>query len=736
MVHFIDVAGSKDADLVFPERYSYVKKGVEFPDKFLSLTAQNTKFIPLNLEDKPSVANLPTGFKRNQNYDELWLFRQFFDDTVLDILVDCTNKNAYKSITKAQMEKPGIRIRRFEPVIKEEILSWMGIMLWMSLFPVPRLEWYWNEKKRFAPIHAPVMESMPYARWRAIGSYFHCNPTQFIPPEPGTPVKDGSPWYRPHQKVSTIANLIRAKCLQLFTPGTHVAIDECIAGFTGRSGDTVTIKTKPTPEGYKIWCAASEGYCHDFLFHVPSQQKGAGPQGLQIEQWKQEIIPPMPPTNLVVLELATRLHDKGMGHCIWMDNLFTTQQLLSELRKRGIGGAGTVRTGGNKTKREIAWDKERAAELKAQDMPQAKAPVAKRSKSKRKATKKKPKVTLPIAAINSATVLDSQATLVATQEVSQEASTQERLITAVAELEDDDAGITPSDEVDPQAANGLHPLLQELKLRWQNRLIWGAFFAAIGSDSTVLQFAWKDSAVVLFMTTVTLAAAVVSAIRKKPSSLPAYQVTAWKGCFECEQDIPEAINLYNHHLNGVDVADQRRAAYHYHRRCYKTWHPLFHWLREMVLVNCTILWTKSGKLSGTRDDVSTAYRRELALSLMEFTLNQNYIERPSIPKRKRELREDPLAEAPCDIPACPNSPQHMKKRNYCAACAVIGRKSGGGSNRKPLGELSMNSLQGRRVEDKESRKRPRRSTYGCPICNLTLCRDAECWRDHRIKLAN
>ena len=37
-------------------------------------------------------------------------------------------------------------------------------------------------------------------------------------------------------------------------------------------------------------------------------------------------------------------------HTIWLDNLFTSVKLLQELRRLGIGGAGTVRT--TKTKRE------------------------------------------------------------------------------------------------------------------------------------------------------------------------------------------------------------------------------------------------------------------------------------------------------------------------------------------------------------------------------------------------
>ena len=42
--------------------------------------------------------------------------------------------------------------------------------------------------------------------------------------------------------------------------------------------------------------------------------------------------------------------NKGKGHAVWLDNLFTSSKLLTTLRNYGIGAAGTVRTG--RTKRE------------------------------------------------------------------------------------------------------------------------------------------------------------------------------------------------------------------------------------------------------------------------------------------------------------------------------------------------------------------------------------------------
>lgn len=186
-------------------------------------------------------------------------------------------------------------------------------------------------------------------------------------------------------------------------------------------------------------------------------------------------------------------------------------------------------------------------------------------------------------------------------------------------------------------------------------------------------------------------------------------------------------------MNGVDVADQQRAAYHYDRRCHRTWQPLFHWLREMVLVNCTVLYKKSGKIGGSRNDASLYYRRELSLQLMRLTRDHYYINQCYLRKRKRFELEVASSQDPCDIPECPEAPQLMRQRRYCKACASLSRKTSGDKKRTPLGELSPNSLQGRRIEDKASRLRPPLVTHGCPNCNLNFCRKAECWDHHREK---
>ena len=54
--------------------------------------------------------------------------------------------------------------------------------------------------------------------------------------------------------------------------------------------------------------------------------------------------------------------------------------------------------------------------------------------------------------------------------------------------------------------------------------------------------------------------------------------------------IPDLIDDYNNHMNGVDIADQLRSSYHTHRPGVRNWLPLFYWLIDTLKVNSYLLW--------------------------------------------------------------------------------------------------------------------------------------------------
>lgn len=116
-----------------------------------------------------------------------------------------------------------------------------------------------------------------------------------------------------------------------WNPGTDVAVDEAMTRFTGRSSDIVTIPCKPIATGYKIWVLAQLGYCLSWMFH----QKQKGPVNIK------KVPKGLNKTNAVVLYLLNQMPKQP--YCVWLDNLFTSHNLMAMLREKGYGAAGTCR---------------------------------------------------------------------------------------------------------------------------------------------------------------------------------------------------------------------------------------------------------------------------------------------------------------------------------------------------------------------------------------------------------
>lgn len=148
-----------------------------------------------------------------------------------------------------------------------------------------------------------------------------------------TPFSRVDEWSRHTQKISQ----------KYLSPGTNLAVDECIIGFTGRSKETVTIPSKPTPTGFKIWVIAQKGYFLNWLPRLRTKE----PLYLQYSRRrrfsraynKRDVLNP---TQYVVYLLANSL-PKTTYH-VFLDNLFSSPKLFRLLRHRGIATTGTCRT--------------------------------------------------------------------------------------------------------------------------------------------------------------------------------------------------------------------------------------------------------------------------------------------------------------------------------------------------------------------------------------------------------
>ena len=184
-------------------------------------------------------------------------------------------------------------------------------------------------------------------------------------------------------------------------------------------------------------------------------------------------------------------------------------------------------------------------------------------------------------------------------------------------------------------------------------------------------------------------------------------------------------------MGGVDRADQMRTTYGFQRRCYRTWFPLWNFLRETTITNIVILLQHhySGKKI---PDFHLQVRRQLALTLMAQIPDE---ERPSQATKRAALyidgMENTITSKDCVAGYLPSP---YKKARYCSPYSTNGR-SGLQGPRKVLGELSSNSVRGTGC-NRGGRKRPPRTTWGCISCKINICKRAPCWDEHINKRIN
>jgi hypothetical protein len=331
---------SNDHDFVPPTQYKPTKKQ---PSGFSPLKLI-PRFEAMNLHRIKGSSQVPNTIDSSSPEA---LFNLFFTDSVVARIIQCINTNAERiRANPVASRAKNIRFKNshnqspWKPVTSSEILAYLGILIYMGIYPQPHINQYWNTQRKLRPRHDFVRDTMSKTRWKQINRYFHVW-------DPTLDHSASNRTARPHEKVDPLAKLLLSAFQRYWKPATDVAIDECIAGFTGRSGDTVYIPTKPSPIGFKIWVLADQGYVFDLLWHVKGDGTDEGPQGLRTT-WERQ---GFSKTQSVVLELMTRMPNQGKGHAVHLDNLFTSSKLLTTLRQYGIGAAGTVRTG--QTRREV-----------------------------------------------------------------------------------------------------------------------------------------------------------------------------------------------------------------------------------------------------------------------------------------------------------------------------------------------------------------------------------------------
>ena len=587
-------------------------------------TAELPTFISTELPQfEANYVENRAGQPQHSNLSELGFFKLFFSGLVIDILSKETN-----SYAEYQLQKPPLCLREnchWIPTTSSEIRVYLGIHLYFGLYPLTVRNDCWRIHK--------LGQFMGYGRFKRIHRFFSLNDENAAPSPPN------APWFH---RIQRISDLIRTACRDVYIPSSHIAIDEAMVAFKGRSKDTIKLKGKPIDTGYKIWCIGDHGYIWSWLFHSKSEgvetlergQKTDWPR-LRSAGQKHTESASLAPTFALVLRLAEQL-PKQFKFCIYLDNLFLNLPVAQCLLSMGIYCMGTTR--------------KKAAEF---------------------------------------------------------------------------------------------PLHLQSYFDNNNELLWDSTIAEVVDDNT-LCFIWQDNKAVGAISTAHSLHRVedkVQRTRKCPKInsenqrilRPVFDGQPFKELF-----IPKAIDDYNHHMKGVDQADQLRANFTCHRKQnYRTWVPLFYFLVDIACVNAYLLW----KWSSTANSANAAQTHNGHRDFMKALCTQLLHSGNPIEEEQQEEHFDNNyeKEQSQSLPSMILNRHHkhiqQKLRGRCewGKLHPLGCPRKRSSKRKFGTDITESAVNGA----SEAILGGSFTHYKCSKCQIWLCIKGDCWQQyHRSIKAN
>lgn len=236
------------------------------------------------------------------------LFNLFITDEMLSNIVFQTNLYA----EQIHLETG----KKFVPTNIDEMKTFLGINIFMGIKRLPSYRDYWSSEPDLHDYF--ISNLMTVNRFSWLLGNLHLNNNAGMP-------KRNDPAYDKLYKLRPFLSSLEESFQKCFNLNEHVAIDESMIRFKGRSSLKQYMPKKPIKRGFKVWMLADEtGYCWKFIIYtgksIEGPQKSLG--------------------SSVVQSLCESL--VGKGHKIFFDNYFNSVDLLSWLKKNKLNACGTI----------------------------------------------------------------------------------------------------------------------------------------------------------------------------------------------------------------------------------------------------------------------------------------------------------------------------------------------------------------------------------------------------------
>jgi hypothetical protein len=160
------------------------------------------------------------------------------------------------------------------------------------------------------------------------------------------------------KKIESLANYIRTTYQRVYTPETHIIINEIILTFRGRSGDIIKFKNKFIGENFKNWVLTK----HDYIWLWKWYSIKYNSEGVR-KSLDSRISEEFPEIQRIIIRLALALSANSLNYILYLDNLFIFLPLAKALKKASINIIETTRKNIKGTPQWLLVLKEKNKEL-------------------------------------------------------------------------------------------------------------------------------------------------------------------------------------------------------------------------------------------------------------------------------------------------------------------------------------------------------------------------------------
>lgn len=146
-------------------------------------------------------------------------FKLFLTDEIIQLMVIETNRNAQQVFSSQRISR-GSRFSSWEPITKDDMGKFMGLLLWMGLVKMPSLADYWSKAERYQ--NNVASKTMSRNKFELILRFWHFENN------------DSADKTDRLYKIRRLLNLSNNVFKSMHQPGEIIAVDESMIPFRCR----------------------------------------------------------------------------------------------------------------------------------------------------------------------------------------------------------------------------------------------------------------------------------------------------------------------------------------------------------------------------------------------------------------------------------------------------------------------------------------------------------------------